>query len=153
MYAGRPDKTIEISALGGRNLKVPLKSILRRPSQNTISNCRTNQSSSNSTVNKSVKTHTKNKQSDPLWKMERQISLPETTNEAEVTKNPSIVTFILFRPSSIFRDDDGMEGHDFREEVFLKSHGKWCMKKISLRKLHRLEFEQLAEPSIYNDFP
>jgi len=85
--------------------------------------------------------------------MERQISLPEATNGAEVTKNPPIVTFILFRPSSTLRDDDGMEGHDFREEVFLKSHGKWSMKKVRRRKLHHLNFEQLAKPSIHNDFP
>ena len=85
--------------------------------------------------------------------MESQIALPETMRQADVTENIQQLTFILFRPSSLFTDDDEMEGNEFREELFSKTNGKWCSEKVEPEKLHSLEYEQLAKPFIHSDFP
>merc|ERR1712170_5608 len=69
------------------------------------------------------------------------------------TSRRKLLTFIYHRPSSLFADDDDMQGHEFYEESRRKNNGKWCLKRVARRHLHHLEFEKLAKPFINMDCP
>jgi hypothetical protein len=83
---------------------------------------------------------------------------PETMQDSsDLTKASTrrkLLTLIYHRPSSLFADDDDMEGHEFYEESRRKgNNGKWCLKRVARRHLHHMEFEKLAKPFIDMNCP
>jgi len=65
----------------------------------------------------------------------------------------TLVSFIYHRASSLFIDDDGLEGHEFYEETRKRSSGKWILKRVARRHLRHCEFKKLAKPFIHIDCP
>merc|ERR1712014_504316 len=83
-------------------------------------------------------------------------AMNDDSSTEKLTKSTStrkLLHFIYHRPSSLFADDDDMEGHEFYEESRRKNNGKWCLKRVARRHLHHLEFEKLAKPFINMDCP